>query len=505
MLVTYAAPVPFTPQCLATPEEHDGETAMGYDEAEPDGALEIEVGPLRQPVSQPAPADVKPAAGRPLLAPMRTRREHLRRGVVVTAGLLVVLVALVLSITPTREALFGGMLGPTPTATERISAGEDSVYITLNPNWGAISLDKHPVTRLPVEGVDQPLRLSRGRHTIHWRFPPILDYTCHLTVPSAPTDNCLTRIGIQPGKKGIASVVMLQLSLLMLAPAYRHSLLVAMQAAFDAQQSSDIVRPGEVYRSDDAASGFPVMVAHQPLRATLRFASDAEDHILTCPAIDSGPGEGCMMVGDCLELCAAPWQTPIPPPGAAYQAYIVAHPTWRYTTLDGRVVADNAPDFDVRQAQTAIWYELFDERPMPITIAWDGANWHVSTHISGEIQPTDLPNPACATMQDEIAVEEVSPPELPDGSQYTWEYIPGDPASQGCLAVVVPENVAGTPTGDLSNVVTSGFVLLHRFGVMLAANTATHRYWPFLPLADAYEQAIAQKLARRLPAVVGAP
>jgi hypothetical protein len=151
--------------------------------------------------------------------------------------------------------------------------------------------------------------------------------------------------------------------------------------------------------------------------------------------------------------------------------------------------------------QSDLWHEVFDERPTPIDISWDGADWHASAPISGEIQPTDLPNPVCATTQDEINYQEVNPPELPDGSQFRWEYIPGDPAALGCLAVVVPENIAGTPTADLSDVATSGFVLLHRFGVMLAANAATHRYWPFLPLADAYEQALARTLAQQNPSL----
>jgi hypothetical protein len=36
---------------------------------------------------------------------------------------------------------------------------------------------------------------------------------------------------------------------------------------------------------------------------------------------------------------------------------------------------------------------------------------------------------------------------------------------------------------------------LHRFGIILAANDAAHRYLPFLPLADTYEQKLAQQLA----------
>src|SRR6185437_1380785 len=180
---------------------------MGYDEPESDRNLEIEVSPLSAPASSASSAVDDAAEGRSLLAPGRTRRERLLRGVTVTASLVAVLVALALSIAPTREALLGFVVGPTPTATDPITAGENSLYITINPNWGAVSLDNHILAQLPAEGIDQPLWLSRGRHSIHWQFPPIVDYTCHLTVPSAPGDNCPTRTGIQPGKKGIASVV----------------------------------------------------------------------------------------------------------------------------------------------------------------------------------------------------------------------------------------------------------------------------------------------------------
>lgn len=464
------------------------DTLMGYDESEQDSNLEVEIGSLRAPASSATLADAQ--AGRASFVARRTRREHLRRGIAVTAGLVVVLAALVLSIAPTREALRGVVIGPTPTATARVPAGEDSLYIALNPNWGAVSLDDHTLARLPIEGIDQPLRLSRGPHTIRWRFAPILEYTCRLTVPSAPGDTCPTRTGIQPGKKGIASVVTLQLALPMLAPAYRHALVVAMQSALDAERSSEIVRPGEVYRSDDAALGFPVMVAHQPLRATLRFVLDAENHNVVCPAIDSGPGVHCMMNGDCRELCTAPWQSPPGAPGGAYQAYIVAHPTWRYTALDGHVVAENAPDIAVQP--DGPWYDVFDERPIPITITWDGAQWRASVVISGNTAPGELPNPVCGTAEDEIPYS-LSPPTPAGWQAVAATYVPGAPPATGRLLLM-------TVPGERP------ILLLHRFGVMLAANDAARRsLGVYLPVVDAYERTIAQELARQNHLIVTTP
>lgn len=461
---------------------------MGYDDPEPESDLEIEVSPLHGAASS-APASIGAATeSSPLLAPRRTRREHLRRGIIVTAGLLVVLVALVLSIAPTREALYGLVAGPTPTATDPISAGEDSLYITINPTWGAVALDNHTLGKLPLEGVDQPLWLSRGRHTIRWRFAPIIDYTCHLTVPSAPGDNCPTRTGIQPGKKGSASVVTLQLALPMLAPAYRHSLIVAIQAAFDEQQSSDTVRSGEVYRSDDAALGYPVVVAKQPLKATLRFVSDADYHDVDCPAITSDPGEECMMNGDCRELCTSPWQDSLPAPADAYNAYIVAHPTWRYSSFDGRVLADNAPDFDVQRAAQstgAAWYEPIDELPVPITISWEGSAWKVSASVGVRSPFSSLPDITCVSAWAEIQFGFLSPPTSAGWQAVTPTSIPGNPVAEGCLLALTAPGL-------------NPLFLLHRFGVMLAVNDAAeHSLGRILPMADAHERAIAQTLARQ--------
>jgi len=39
---------------------------------------------------------------------------------------------------------------------------------------------------------------------------------------------------------------------------------------------------------------------------------------------------------------------------------------------------------------------------------------------------------------------------------------------------------------------------LYRFGVLLAANDEAHRLWPYLPVADAYEQGIARRLTANM-------
>jgi hypothetical protein len=38
--------------------------------------------------------------------------------------------------------------------------------------------------------------------------------------------------------------------------------------------------------------------------------------------------------------------------------------------------------------------------------------------------------------------------------------------------------------------------LLYRFGIILAANMTAHSYWPYLPVAGAYEQQLAAQVAK---------
>ncbi|HEX5547080.1 MAG TPA: hypothetical protein VFX24_06690, partial [Ktedonobacterales bacterium] len=175
---------------------------MGIHNPEQDDDLQIEVSSL-QPLSATSEPSAELATGQPLFVPRRSRLAQRRRAIIVTAVLVVMLVALTLTIAPTREALLGAVLGPTPTATAPVRAGEDNLYIALVPQWGAVTLDGKTLSYLPVEGIDQPFHLARGVHVIRWRFPPIIDISCRLTVPTALGDTCPLRVGILPGKKGV--------------------------------------------------------------------------------------------------------------------------------------------------------------------------------------------------------------------------------------------------------------------------------------------------------------
>lgn len=458
---------------------------MDIDNPEQDSDLQFEVSSL-QPSSATSESLDEPTNAQPLFAQRRSRQAQRRRGIIVMCVLVVTLVALTLTIAPTRGVVLGAVLGPTPTTTLPVPDGEDNLYIALNPTWGAVTLDGKALSHLPVEGIDQPIHLARGIHTIHWSFPPIIDISCKLTVPTELRDTCPLQVGILPGKKGIASVVSLQLSLGNLAPAYRLSLAAAIQATLDAQQSSEIVCKGESYLSYTTA-GSSSVVATQPLRATLSFVSDAENPQAHCVASDSGPGADCAMNGDCRELCTAPWQSPPTSWGGTWQVYVVAHEEWSYSTLQGHIVTANQPDIG-----GALQFLSGSSFPVPVTINWDSSNWNVNANIgvSGPLSP--LPYLTCVSSWATIYFNYLSPPTYAGWGAVTTYYIPGDPPATGCLLAVTEPGQAP-------------ILLFHRFGVLLAGNSAMPcLLGQCLPAPDAYEQALVGHLAQKLPAVVGA-
>src|SRR5690349_3977005 len=167
---------------------------MGIHDPEQDDDVQIEISSL-QPSSATSEPSTETATARPLFGPTRSCLAQRRRGIIVAAVLMVTLVALILTIAPTRAALFGVVVGPTPTSTAPVRAGEDNLYISLVPQWGAVTLDGKTLSRLPVEGTDQPIQLARGVHVIGWRFPPIINVSCRLTVPTASGDTCPIGVG----------------------------------------------------------------------------------------------------------------------------------------------------------------------------------------------------------------------------------------------------------------------------------------------------------------------
>ncbi len=136
---------------------------------------------------------------------------------------------------------------------------------------------------------------------------------------------------------------------------------------------------------------------------------------------------------------------------------------------------------------------MIDESLISLRITWDSLGWHVIVPTGTSVQDSSFLNPTCASTQDEVGPLE--PPADANGPVYLqWQFASGTLPATGCLAVGTPQQNAGiTPTPTYSPPLV--VYCLHRFGVLLAANDLAHRSWPYLPLADTYEQRLAQQLA----------
>lgn len=163
--------------------------------------------------------------------------------------------------------------------------------------------------------------------------------------------------------------------------------------------------------------------------------------------------------------------------------------TWSYATVNGQIVAQNEPGGAGKHEH---------ENLLPLYITWDGSTWHV-TDQSG-LHPPSLPdyttNPLCMAAQAAWIDNPSNPPTLnsttfngQDASTNNFQYRAGANAVNSCLINVALRNLNGTPIPSAPMA-----YLLYRCGVLLAVNEATHRYWPNLPVADAYEQSIARQL-----------
>ena len=388
----------------------------------------------------------------------------------------------------------GGLLTSAATPTPTLPPGANLFYITTNPAWGAVSIDGRLVAHLPALG-QAPLQLSPGAHTISWNAPPFPVQRCFLDVPPQSTSgagNCDTSTsanittGADAGQQ--AFIIPFAATGGNLSNAARASLIQAVKTYLTTFQASASVQPGDFYVSVQAAHH--LATATQPLKATPHFQLDTNPNSARPCLNYHGTGTPACSVAsiNCQTFCPVSLSDAN---GKALPAtnWQIAAPvliTWSYATPSGQVVATNQPD----TPQSSGYEDL-----VSLSITWNSATstWNVIN------QPDSAPslftlttNPICAAAQDWI-IANPSHQSL-QGTTFNgqptsvyFQYLAGTNAANGCLVkAVIPASSA--PVG----------YLLYRFGVLLAVNSAAHHYWPGLPMANAYEQGIAQSIAAKI-------
>jgi hypothetical protein len=472
---------------------------MNHGENEdPQDEFRVEISNLDDSDMQtPVPRERQPAQAYLLFhTPRFTARQRLLQLSATTAIILLALVTLVGTYAPARSVIVGTFYHPTPA----LPPGADLFYVETNPPWGHIDIDGKSISHLPVVGEEAPLQLSRTQHKIGWVADPFETQICTITVPPIIDENSchFNRTAATPSG-AVAWVISFSPSLLNLRADKRTALVDAIQQQINQGLEPQIIRPGEVYAVNGSNQQFSV--ARQPMQATLRFSLVAPPETNRCTIYGfvgfyNQEGGSCtFMQQDCRLLCDISQFSSLPGK-LTWHAMSVVRATWQYTTPGGDSIARDQPD----ATANARGYGHF----VPLQITWDGQQWHVSVILSGihllsrmynlELLIDDL---ACASMRDEIHMNKQYRSVLLEESVAIWTYYSDPGAGVDCVAQIMPNTQSAAQSKG-----NQPAYLLHRFGMIVAANDAARKIWPAVPVADAYEKDVMFQLLQRHKQVV---
>lgn len=387
-----------------------------------------------------------------------------------------VFVIIIVVLSPARDAILNHFFHQTSATTPTVTPGDNLFFIQAIPS-GSVYLDGHLLIQPPTPG-GKPLSLSYGRHQILWKAAPFNPLSCIVSVPSSLTAGQCNYESPVPYAGANARLITFDPTLTDLSAAQRTVLIQHIQVVLTSLQSTAIVQPGEQYASTSPAGLLSTLTANQPLKATLSFHLDTNP-ASTKPCLN-GSGDDCALEGQsCLQFCNAPMlnQGAASTTGVDLDMLALFYPTWTYTTASGQIVAQHQPDTTATNVGT--------DHSILLHITWDHSGWHIS-RITAENAFFETPgnaDPACASINNSIHITPAYQYTAAIGN-VSWQLFAGTNRAAGCLGIVTPDNSQQPPA-----------YCLYRFGILLAANAAAHRYFPMLPVADASEQAIAQQIA----------
>lgn len=416
-----------------------------------------------------------------------------RRGVspATIAGIIALIVLVIGGIFAVTRLTSGqGSTNALPTPT--LIPGTDLFYAQTTPVWGNIVIDGHVLARLPDPAFNPPIQLSAGAHQVVWHVDPFQLQQCTIVVPPIVSETkCLSSdlVPITVGKhKGLSAyLITFSLSLGYLPDAQRSALLSTAQALLDRLSSIETVQPGEHFVNLQANNYVETATSTLHARQGFLLDTDPSSNASCYMAGDNFQLSNCEVNGENCHLFCNNMGQGLSAPARFWAIFAPIQLTWSYTALSGQVVAQNQPDV-ASATQPDYLVELF--------ITWDGMHWQVAENTQGKATGFLDGDPNCIAalsyVDQSINFSEASLPENPDLS-VSWNGNAGSDPGTGCLLVVVPQALNGTPAPHPEIMA----LCLYRFGVLLAVNKVAHTTWPQLPVADANEQAIAQQIARQ--------
>jgi hypothetical protein len=435
---------------------------------------DLRAGRATEPQGSPSPAEP------PLVPVLRPGQRVARIGRIL--GAVAIALLLVLSTFPSvRGGAVALFAGPTPAPT--VAPSSSAFYLLPSVPGGTVTLDGQRLKATHTIESGQPLRLTPGRHTLTWRAAPFQPLNCVISLPHLSTDTCPLSTRTTPTARTWPGVILTMHQTLDALPfAQAQALRAALQNALDANEATAPVLRGEHYFSATPGVFGSSLAATEPLRATLQFAlltgDEPPEPCLVAPDV-----QPCRFYGqDCIQLCTLPPQDILTVrPTGEWDVAALVRASWTYTTFSGSVVANTVDELNLGFALA-----MFGVR-------WNGSQWSAQPifgHASGiEIADDTMCLPARGWLfQGPLAF--IFQPQ--NGAAVEARYMADGVPTDGCVAEIVDHNAV---PGQAASV-TNPALFLARFGVLVAANDAALALWPDLPLADATEQALAQRLAR---------
>ncbi|HEY7983806.1 MAG TPA: hypothetical protein VID73_06540 [Ktedonobacterales bacterium] len=423
-------------------------------------------------------ADASAPPRSPLTSALGPRQRATRAGRIIAVVALAL--ACVLATFPIVRADVRGWLAGPPRAPV-IAPPSDMIYLLPSAPGIAVTLDGHHLYGSHTAESGQPLLLMPGRHVFTWQGAPFTALRCVLSMPHLQTDTC--RLGAYPGRGPHGSLLVTLATyetMDTLDATTALELRKALQVALDASEQDALLPVGEVYYSAAPGVFGQMAPATQPLTARLRF--DLLTQSIPPEPCEVAPDvQPCRFLGqNCALLCTLPAQD-VSGPRARNEWDVAAmvSPSWQYIAPDGTSLF--AP---VSELNLGFALAIF-------RVQWTGSQWSAQAvfgHGSGiSIADDTMCLPARGWLFQGPAHQI-----LLDAARYSARFSASANPTDGCLAAIVDRRAASGAPGSAAQPAR----FLARFGAIVAVNDAAQALWPGLPLADAAERALAERLSQ---------
>lgn len=380
---------------------------------------------------------------------------------------------LLLATQPNPRATLDTLLGiPSPTATAPLALGASIFFVAHRVPWGVLTIDG---TRNDIADIDiaesQPNEpptgspdfiLARGSHQVVYNAPPFAPLRCVVTVPAAAHDTCPLATPDETESQryivGAARILDLGATLANLPAQSLADLKAAATAAISFSTPTILARADEHYLGADGQ--------------THTFAQDAQATLFRAP----WTGTPAFGQTGCQFLCPSTQNS-----GSGITAWNISaqiRQGYHYTAAaPGGAVPDDTPLACVPASGNQPYCPILDQVELAVT--WTGS-WQVA------LAATPQESPTCRAASELLSIWMYG---AVGGGAYSPPMQPVAPVAaanpvEGCVAGVQIQQPSGTVTIEL----------LYRFGVLLTLDAAGSVTFPYLPSADAQEQALAQQI-----------